>query len=210
MKGHTITRESGRNLAGLLRKERYQPPLERDTNTRPVGGGGPRRKFFKLVEDANGEYGPAWARVTNRTGSVDGKLFQLYWWDSLIDGAKPGYKGTWEWLDSEQILESGKCPDYCFSSGSFGADSLDDGTVGSPYSDDLLPSGTTPSAVTGMDLPPGLAVDGNGIVSGTPTQAGTFYPIFSTTADKTGPAPVTAGEKCTITKLLPITITEAE
>jgi len=40
MRGYTITRESGRKLSKLLRKERLQPPLERDTNTRPVGGVG--------------------------------------------------------------------------------------------------------------------------------------------------------------------------
>lgn len=35
MIGHTITRESGEKLSKLLKKDRYQPPLERDTNTRP-------------------------------------------------------------------------------------------------------------------------------------------------------------------------------
>lgn len=172
------------------------------------GGGGSSRKFCKLIEDASGEYGPVWARVTNRTGTVDGERFRLYYFDSIISGAKPGYKCTWEILDGERVIETGACPTYCFSGGSFTTDSLSDGVVGTPYSASFLPTGTTPGAVQASDLPPGLTIDGSGSITGTPTEAGTFYPTITTTADKTGPAPVSENEKCTITKVVPITITE--
>jgi hypothetical protein len=135
---------------------------------------------------------------------------QLYWWDSVIAGAKPGYKGQWSVNGGENVVLVAKCPDYCFSGGSIGASSIPPGVVGTPFSADVSTTGTTPGAVSATDLPPGLSIDGNGAITGTPTEAGEFHPIISTTADKTGPAPVLPDEKCTITKLLPITITEPD
>ena len=54
----------------------------------------------------------------------------------------------------------------------------------------LVASNGTPDSVTGyawsaVNMPPGLNVDTNGVVSGTPTTTGTFTPTFTVT-DKTG------------------------
>jgi hypothetical protein len=98
------------------------------------------------------------------------------------------------------------CPRYQFSNGSFDVTDLPDGTVDEPYSESVVPVGTTADAVLAQDLPPGLSVAGDGSISGSPTEEGTFYPVFTTTAPKIGPPPVLEGELCTITRVIPITI----
>lgn len=51
------------------------------------------------------------------------------------------------------------------------------GTVGVPFSGQLLVAGGTPPETLTVDsgaLPDGLTLDQNGLISGTPTAAGTF------------------------------------
>jgi hypothetical protein len=63
------------------------------------------------------------------------------------------------------------------------------GQVGQPISGSVAPTGgLPPDTVTIPDptqLPPGVAVDSTGNVSGTPTQAGTFS-VAATIADSQG------------------------
>lgn len=75
MRGHKITRESGRKLSKLLRRERLQPPLERDTNTRPVGatgkGGGIRMYDYEVTAvTTNLTFFTATIRELNSTTTV--------------------------------------------------------------------------------------------------------------------------------------------
>jgi hypothetical protein len=56
------------------------------------------------------------------------------------------------------------------------------GAVGKPYSMALSTSGTVPVRYRAENLPPGLAVNGE-ILSGTPTQAGTYQVRLSVTDD---------------------------
>jgi hypothetical protein len=66
--------------------------------------------------------------------------------------------------------------------------SLPNGTVGSPYSQSLFASGGTAPyswAVTSGALPPGLTLSSSGIISGTPTAAGTFT-VGATVTDSAG------------------------
>ncbi|MDR1741150.1 MAG: putative Ig domain-containing protein [Synergistaceae bacterium] len=60
--------------------------------------------------------------------------------------------------------------------------SLPGGTVGEPYSAPLSADGTSPMAwsVSSGSLPPGLGLNSDGLISGTPTEAGTFS--FTVTA----------------------------
>lgn len=61
---------------------------------------------------------------------------------------------------------------------------LPDSTVGTAYSQSLAASGgSTPYiwTLTGGTLPAGIALSAAGVVSGTPTQAGSFNPVFTVT-----------------------------
>jgi large repetitive protein len=55
---------------------------------------------------------------------------------------------------------------------------IPDGVVGQPYSQQLTPSGGTGTGyafdMPTSTIPPGLSLSPNGLISGTPTQAGTF------------------------------------
>jgi len=61
---------------------------------------------------------------------------------------------------------------------------LPDATIGAAYSQSLAASGgTTPYtwSLTGGALPAGITLSSAGVVSGTPTQAGSFSPVFTVT-----------------------------
>lgn len=80
-------------------------------------------------------------------------------------------------------LNSGNCPTITISPAS-----LPDGAVGTPYSQTLSASGGNPPytfTVSLGTLPPGLSLDGvTGVISGTPTTAGTYnFTITATDAD---------------------------
>ena len=62
---------------------------------------------------------------------------------------------------------------------------LADGSIGVPYSQELFASAengsVTWSVAAGASLPPGLSVSPAGVISGTPTQAGTFSSVLTAT-----------------------------
>jgi hypothetical protein len=156
--------------------------------------------FCKTLESCEGEYGPTWCIRCDMYGNnLVGSEFQVYWWDSILLGAQPGYKFTYTLINGLATLQQGACPERCFHSGSISLNNPDDAEVGSPFThqidgDDLDISG----------LPPGLSMDPAGYISGTPTEGGWFYPTVSGTGDKTGPGTVNPGDKCTITKIMPL------
>ena len=87
--------------------------------------------------------------------------------------------------------------------------SLPQGTVGTAYSASLLYSGGNPPVTWALaggsgPLPANLAISSAGVISGTPTTAGT-YPITVQATDTT-PASVTQALSITIVALAPLTI----
>lgn len=163
--------------------------------------------FFRLLEDAAGLYGPAWARETDRLGTVDGRVFQLYWWNSLLDGAVAGYLGTCASIQQEMIFNQGPCIVECHSDGIITPGTSPSATVGSAYSHTVGNSDVTGLSASG--LPAGLSMDSAGAITGTPTAAGKYYPVITGSAVKTGPEADPSGN-CLISKVLPITVAEAE
>ena len=60
------------------------------------------------------------------------------------------------------------------------------GTVGVAFSNTITASGSDPIAFSGTDLPGGLSVATNGVISGTPTAAGTFTNAVLTATNAAG------------------------
>jgi len=89
------------------------------------------------------------------------------------------------------------------------SDTTTSGVVGLPYSASLITAnGTSPYTftVTSGALPPGLSVDPSlGVISGTPTTAGTFTATTGVT-DSSSPTPQTASDMVTITITMPGTL----
>lgn len=103
-----------------------------------------------------------------------------------------------------------------FASLSITTTSLGGGTVGVAYSDSLTAvggTGTYTFSVVAGSLPDGLSVDGDGVISGTPTSAGTSdATVQVTSADQTATADVeiTIGAAVSITTTtLPDGVTES-
>jgi hypothetical protein len=79
---------------------------------------------------------------------------------------------------------------------------LPDGTVGKPYNETLTATGGSApyTFVARGTLPPGLNLSTNGVLSGTPTEDGSFY--FRLV--------ITGANGCTSTWECPITVLKAE
>jgi hypothetical protein len=83
---------------------------------------------------------------------------------------------------------------------------LPGGTVGTAYSFSLAASGGslpyTWSETSGGSLPPGLALSNAGVISGTPTTAGTYGPYVFTVTDANSKTAASTGLSITITTTL--------
>jgi len=114
-------------------------------------------------------------------------------------------------IDDVVISTSYVGPDYVIGGLHITTDSLSDGEIQSQYSTTLSAAGgTTPytwSIISG-NLPPGLTLNSNGVISGTPTKAGTFTFTIKVT-DSSNPVK-TATKEFSITvneQTQPLTIT---
>lgn len=179
-------------------------------------GGGATRFCVLLGDMPSGHGSYTWGRFSEWDGTLieDEKLYN--WGNAanpsagILDGARAGYWMTAELHDDRWRYESGPCPTYCFSEGSFLTESLIAGTVGEPYSANATGLNLDESGFGGDGLPDGLSIDSTGNITGTPTAAGTSIVTITATAAKIGPAPVLPGEKCTITLAIELVINEPE
>jgi hypothetical protein len=185
-----------REVAELRRlvKELIQPK----SRARVVNVGVGNLKFFKLREDAiGGAKTTVWAEDSNSTGSSLGGYTQVVSWNSLLADAQAGYWGLFGLVSGEWVFVQSDCITACGHDGTITVGTPPEGTVDAEYAGHTVTSsGTTGLAITG--LPPGLTASG-GVISGTPTEAGTFYAV-ATAED---------GD-CTITRIVLIVINPAE
>ncbi len=79
------------------------------------------------------------------------------------------------------------------------------GIVGVPYGPItiMVNGGTTPYGFSRRNFPPGLTMDGNGVISGTPTTAGSFT-LYVTVTDHAGVSTPETGFSLTITAANPL------
>ncbi len=123
-----------------------------------------------------------------------------YKWD-LLGGARAGYEGDCVLFQHEYWFIQGPCITQCLSNGSI-TGSLPDGKVGVTYSGSLTFSNIDSGSVSVSGLPAGMNGDSSGVISGSPTESGSFLVVISGQSPKTGPPPVDAGAKCTVTRAL--------
>lgn len=156
----------------------------------------PNLRFFRMMEDVTGN-GPFWARRTNRADSSLSDWQQVYNWDGILTGAQAGYHALFKRVDNEWVIGDGDCFDACTHDGSITVGTPPDGTVDSEYAGHTV-TNTGVTSLSASGLPAGLSMNGSGVISGTPTEAGTFYVVI------TG----TDGD-CTLTRVMPLTVNEA-
>jgi hypothetical protein len=156
-------------------------------------GRGSTIKYFVLAEDATSLPVYAWpGDFDQETGEInprpDSTPFELYYAnDELRPGtktAKAGYTGKYG-IDENglDMFINGPCVTGCTSTASISG-TLEDGEVGTEYEATLTVSGADDDGVTSPNLPAGLELDPDtGVISGTPTEAGTFYIVFTATSE---------------------------
>lgn len=171
--------------------------IQQDTRPRTVQIGA---AFFRLMEDVTSPTGVFWARRTNRLNSTLGAWTQVYNWDGLLNGAVAGYHALYLRVDGEWVIGSGDCiPQPCEHEGAIVVGDPPDGTVDVEYAGHTV-SITSVTDLAASGLPAGLTMDTAGEITGTPTEAGTFYVTV------TGLSGV---DDCELTRIMVITIAEA-
>jgi hypothetical protein len=174
------------------------------------GGGGSAGRFYKLIEDSHPTNGLI-QKYAVRVGSPAGEspettpILVVPW---LLAPVLAGHIGWYMQHDGKWYFIQGDCPAECPNDGVLTVGTAPNGTVGEAYSHAVSGSGLTDgdlSSVGFEGLPPGLTGT-DGAISGTPTEAGTFYVVVSATA----PNSEDEEETCTLTRVLVIVIEETE
>jgi hypothetical protein len=198
-----------REVAELKRlvKELIQPK----SRARVVNvGSGASGRFYKLIEDSHPTNGLI-QKYAVRVGSPAGEAPEttpslvVPW---LLAPVLAGHIGWYMQYDSKWYFIQGDCPTECPNDGVLTVGSPPTGTVDEAYSHAVSGSGLTGGDYSSVDftgLPPGLTHDEEEI-SGTPTEAGTFYVVVTATAPNSDDEDLT----CTLTRVLRIVIEEAE
>jgi hypothetical protein len=165
------------------------------------------RYVIELLEDAIGSTG-GWsvlAKVwTYDETVVHSEAMRIWWKLGYLAGAKAGYKGEGTYEGDKLWFLQGPCVTPCPSIGSIPVQTTTPGTVGTAFSYSVTSSSITAGSFTASGLPPGLSCSASGVISGTPTTAGTYFMIIS------GTAPHTNGTStCTIKRAIALTINPA-
>lgn len=189
-RGRRIRKNAGGVHTGVIQND-YRP------RGVPLAAG-----FFRLMEDVTSASGAFWARRTDRLDSTDGEWTQVYNWDNILEGAVAGYHGLFISIDGEWVIDGGACvPDPCVHSGTLTVGDPPDGTVDVEYEGHTLTTITSVTGLSASGLPDGLSMDSSGEITGTPTEAGTFY------VEITG---VSGDDDCDVTRVMVLTVLPAE
>ncbi len=184
-------------------KEISKARTQLNRQPRVIGG---ELRFFKLREDVIGSGRvTVWAQNSDDTGASLGGHTEVVSWLGIINGAKAGYVGMFSLIDGNWEFVQGNCVVPCVPTGSITVGSPPGGTVDEAYAGHTVTETDTNSDLAISGLPPGLSETG-GVISGTPTSAGTYYAIATATSPKTGDEE----NDCTITKIVKIVIAPAE
>lgn len=191
------------NLLTPLRES----PFRDDTDYPMPRGSGKHHGYFVALEDVDAN-GPFYATESDRAGATGGEEIIVHNWANLITGAKAGYHGQYCIIARDKDFQQGPCVVPCYSDGSISGGNATDGTEDIEYVGFTVVHSGLDAGVSASGLPPGLAINsGTGEITGTPTTAGTYTVILTGTAPGTGDS---AGQDCTITKVLKITILPPE
>lgn len=151
-------------------------------------GGRTVHRYCVLAEDATSC--PVWAfRATMADdGSVTpndpSDLFLLYFHSELLSApkvARAGYTCMYGTDDGGRDSFIGNpCIVSCDTEAVVDGSDLPDGQVGTAYTGTVVATGLNGAGVTAFGLPPGLSINSTtGVVTGTPTTAGTYLVMFA-------------------------------
>ena len=153
----------------------------------PPSRNSPGSRYFKLLEDATSTgVQMVIAEASNKYGDSLGGYYEVYSWSGILEGAQAGFFGQFSKIDGTWDFTQGKCPTKCPHTGVVTPGSAPNGVVGTAYSHTVTNSGVT--SLTASDLPPGVTMNGSGVLSGTPTEIGDFYVSITANATKTAAA----------------------
>ena len=173
-------------------------------------GAGSGKRYFRLAEDMSGTSALAFISDRDDTKASE-KPFRLHNWDGLLTGAMAGYHGQASLISGSWDFTQGPCVVKCTSGGTIISGGPLTGKVNTAFTPHtIISSGLDANSLSVGALPAGLGFSQTtSQITGTPTKDGVFYVVITGTAPKTGPAPVAAGSRCTISRLLKITIEAA-
>ena len=156
-------------------------------------------RFFELIEDVDSTDPdlPVWVKRVRRGESTELAIVQMYGYEEILANARAGYRGLMAKVDGDWVFAQGPCIIACESDAEIDPGDPPEGEVGEAYTHTVTGTGLD-GDITITGLPDGLSGT-DGEITGTPTEAGTFYAVAT-------------GEEgdCVITKVVVIVIAEAE
>ena len=201
---NSFTDRASRDIVAVTRKIKRTIPPSTAQRRKLFTGRAPICAFTLLEDASSGStFGTAKARIETidmESVIVEVADFRYKW--GVLDGAKAGYQGDCTKFRNKYYFTQGPCVVKCPSSASFDGVSPTNGKVGTPFNGTATATDADAGSYAASGLPPGLAMDSDGNITGTPTKAGTFWAAVTASGPRSDGKP----GSCPITKLVPFTI----